>query len=53
MDILVLAVIGLIVGLAAGYVIREKKRGATCIGCPSGGSCASCAGCSCCSTNNG
>ena len=53
MDIFVLAVVGLIVGLAAGYVIKKKKRGVKCIGCPAGGNCASCAGCSCCSANNG
>ena len=53
MDILVLAVVGLIVALAAGYVVKEKKRGVKCIGCPAAGNCASCAGCSCCSSNNG
>lgn len=36
-DYIVLAVILLIVGLAAFYVIREKRRGTKCIGCPSGG----------------
>ena len=53
MDILVLAVVGLIVALAAGYVVKEKKRGVKCIGCPAAGNCASCTGCSCCSTENG
>ena len=31
---LLLGVILLIVGLAAGYVIKEKKKGKKCIGCP-------------------
>lgn len=58
---IVLAVILVIVGLAAGYVIKAKKNGKKCIGCPDGccssrkkaansspcfGSCACCCGCS-------
>ncbi len=53
-DILVLALVGLLVGLAAGYVIRQKKKGIKCIGCPAGaqacrqagcaGNCADCSG---------
>ena len=48
-NIIILAVIGLIVGLAAGYIWKEKKRGRKCIGCPDnavcGGKCAGCTGC--------
>ena len=45
-NIIALAVIGLIVGAAAGYVYKEKKRGARCVGCPYAGSCGgSCSGC--------
>lgn len=40
-DILILAVVGLVIGLAAGYIRREKKKGKSCIGCPYGGSCPS------------
>ncbi len=53
------AVIFLIVGLAAWYVVKAKKSGKKCIGCPDGGcncgketfsscsgSCTACAGCS-------
>lgn len=29
----------IVIGTAAGYLIRAKKRGVTCIGCPSGCSC--------------
>ncbi len=32
--IIAVAVIVLIVALAAGYVIKAKKRGQKCIGCP-------------------
>ena len=43
--ILVIAIVVLIVGGAAAYVIRAKKRGVKCIGCPHSGSCGG--GCSC------
>lgn len=33
-DILVIAALALIVGAAAFYVIRAKRRGQKCIGCP-------------------
>lgn len=46
-NIIVLAVLGLIIGSAAGYVYKEKKRGVKCIGCPDGCSCGgNCSGCS-------
>ena len=38
-----IGIIALIVGLAAGYVIKAKKSGKKCIGCPQSG----CSGCSC------
>lgn len=45
-DVLVIAVIGVIVGLAALYIHREKKKGVRCIGCPDSGKCAgNCAAC--------
>lgn len=47
---IVIIVLAVIVGLAAGYVYREKKKGRKCIGCPDGGSCScqsGCSGCSC------
>ena len=59
---IVIAVILVIIGLAAGYVIKAKKSGKKCIGCPDGcctssqkktnpssacsGSCTCCCGCS-------
>ena len=38
-DILVLAVVAILVGLALAYIIKEKKNGAKCIGCPNAKSC--------------
>lgn len=38
-DILGFAVLGLILGGAAGYVYVSKKRGKRCIGCPDSGTC--------------
>ena len=38
-DFIVIAVVLAIVALAAWYVIRAKKNGAKCIGCPSGCDC--------------
>lgn len=35
------AIIVVILGLAVGYIVRAKKSGAKCIGCPSEGSCPS------------
>ena len=47
-DIVILNVIGLIVGLAGGYVYKAKKSGKKCIGCPASGICnGKCTGCSC------
>ena len=43
---IIIAVVGLILGLAVGYIRREKKRGTRCIGCPHAGSCSGgCSGC--------
>ena len=41
-DIITVAVIVLIVALAAIYVIKAKKKGKKCIGCPEGGHCDGC-----------
>lgn len=54
-NIIILLVVGLIVGCAAGYIYKEKKKGVKCIGCPDsatcGGNCSSCSGCG--QTRNG
>ena len=49
-NFLIIAVVALIVGAAAGYIYKSKKRGVKCIGCPEGcscssGNCSSCSGC--------
>ena len=48
-DILIFAVLALILGLAGWYVIRAKKNGRKCIGCPDGATCPhkKTGGCSC------
>ena len=40
-SIIVAAVLAAIIGFAARYLYKAKKRGAVCIGCPSGG-CSAC-----------
>ena len=48
-DWIILAVIALIVGAALAYIIKAKKSGKKCIGCPDsgscGGACHACEGC--------
>ena len=45
-DFIVAAVIIVIVAAAAIFVLRAKKRGRKCIGCPDSGPCSgSCPGC--------
>ena len=53
-DYIIIAVIGLILGLAGAYVYKAKKSGKKCIGCPDSGKgyscgqggCGGCTGCS-------
>ncbi len=45
-NIIIIAVLLLILGGAIAYVIKAKKSGKKCIGCPAGGACnGSCCGC--------
>ena len=52
-DFVVVMVLVMIVGLAVTYMVKAKKRGDKCIGCPSGGKCkanknnSSCCCCNC------
>ena len=47
-SIAVIAIVCAIVALAVGYIIKAKKRGVKCVGCPDGGSCGgSCGSCNC------
>ena len=41
-EIIAIAVIVLVVGGAVAYIVKAKKSGVKCIGCPNG-----CSGCSC------
>lgn len=38
-NLIVLLVIALIIGGAITYIVKEKKKGAVCIGCPDAGKC--------------
>lgn len=38
-DILVVGILVLLIGLAVLYIVKAKKRGVKCIGCPSCGTC--------------
>ena len=54
-DIIAIAVIAAVVGIAVAYIVRQKKKGAKCIGCPYAESCAKRAkegSCSCSTTEN-
>ena len=50
-EIIAIVVIAVIIASAVTYIIKEKKSGRKCIGCPGGGKCqGSCNGCSACSS---
>ena len=38
-DYIVIAVVAVVVGAAIRYIIKAKKKGKKCIGCPEGCSC--------------
>jgi len=38
-DIIIGIVLLIVVGAAIVYIVREKKRGVKCIGCPNAGTC--------------
>ena len=49
-NLIVIAIVAVIVGLAAGYIYKAKKRGQKCIGCPDSSTCSghcsgNCSGC--------
>ena len=52
-NIIIIAILAVIVGLASYYIYKAKKSGKKCIGCPHSCSCDSskCGSCSCCSSN--
>jgi hypothetical protein len=47
-DYIAAAVIAVILILAIGYIIRSKRKGIKCIGCPSNDCCGNC---NCCGKN--
>ena len=49
-DIVAIALISVIIGAASLYLIRAKKSGKKCLGCPYADSCSS--KCNCCSSEN-
>ena len=51
-DIIVIAVIALIVGGAIAYVVKAKKNGKKCIGCPYGSKCGKGSSNGCCDCSN-
>lgn len=52
-DFIVVLIVLAIVGAAIVYIIREKKRGVKCIGCPSASTCPNSGKCTgnCCTDN--
>lgn len=46
-SIIIAVIILVVVGLAAAYIIKEKKAGKKCIGCPYSSECAAKNKCSC------
>lgn len=38
-DIVLILVLVVIIGAAVAYIVKAKKNGAKCIGCPAGGTC--------------
>ena len=40
-DLIALLILVLILGLAVAYMVKAKRRGVKCIGCPAGGNCPS------------
>lgn len=53
-NLIIIAILVLILGGAAVYLVRAKKRGVKCVGCPSGSECgknaSACSGCSGCAS---
>lgn len=45
-NFIIIAIVAVVVGLALGYIIRQKKQGAKCIGCAHSKTCGS-KNCSC------
>ena len=46
-DFIIAGILLIVVGGAVFYIVKAKKNGAKCIGCPASGSCSGKAGCGC------
>lgn len=48
-NLLIIAILAAIIGIAAGYIYKSRKKGQKCIGCPMGCRCSAeeMHGCSC------
>jgi hypothetical protein len=46
-NVIAIAIIAAVVGLAAAYIIKAKKAGKKCIGCPYADSCGKRCNCKC------
>ena len=40
-NVIIIAILVVILGASVTYIIKEKKKGTVCIGCPHAGSCRS------------
>ncbi len=38
-DVIVIGIIVVVVAAVVAYIVRQKKNGVKCIGCPTGGKC--------------
>lgn len=48
-DLILAAILLIIVGVAVAYIVKAKKRGVKCIGCPASQTCKECSSkCNCC-----
>lgn len=46
-NVIVVFIVALILGVSITYIVKAKKAGVKCIGCPAGGTCSgNCSGCS-------
>ena len=50
-NIIIMAILIILVGAASVYLVREKKKGRRCVGCPSGG-CSPCEKCKTAASDN-
>ena len=46
-DIIIIAIVAVALAVAIGYIIKAKKSGAKCVGCPYSKECASKKNCTC------